>query len=183
MEALCLDMINSDWRGYRGGEPEQDRLVEREWLEQTTRRWGIVAPHSSDVTRPLQELRTAMRRIIQAHNEEQEPANQDLEVVNCYLALMPATERLVRRSAGYVLEPVPLQQDWRWLLREVATSFVDMLTYYDPTRLKRCQNPVCGWAYYDESRQKNRCWCSEACSNLMRVRRFRAQRQKTPVQG
>jgi predicted RNA-binding Zn ribbon-like protein len=41
------------------------------------------------------------------------------------------------------------------------------------TRLKTCRN--CGWAYWDESRNRSAVWCSmQLCGNRLKVRRFRA---------
>ncbi|MGH3715275.1 MAG: CGNR zinc finger domain-containing protein, partial [Micromonosporaceae bacterium] len=41
-------------------------------------------------------------------------------------------------------------------------------------RLKACRNPHCRWAYYDQSRNRSRSWCSmETCGNRAKARAFR----------
>jgi predicted RNA-binding Zn ribbon-like protein len=41
-------------------------------------------------------------------------------------------------------------------------------------RLKTCKDPGCRWAYYDQSRNRSRAWCSmAACGNRAKARAFR----------
>ena len=41
-------------------------------------------------------------------------------------------------------------------------------------RLKACRDPGCRWAYYDQSRNRSRAWCSmAACGNRAKARAFR----------
>lgn len=43
-------------------------------------------------------------------------------------------------------------------------------------RLKVCQDPDCRWAYYDQSRNRSRAWCSmAACGNRAKARAFRSR--------
>jgi predicted RNA-binding Zn ribbon-like protein len=181
MEALCLDIINSDWRGYRGGEPEQDRLLESKWIEQVTQRWGIQTNIALDEEskEALKTLRFIMRQIIQSIGEGQLPSDHDIKSLNDYLSIAPSTLHLTPKGEIYQLIEVPTHNDWHWLLREIARSFATLLSRNDPFRIKQCSNPACRWVYYDGSPQRNRCWCNETCATLMRVRRFRAQRQES----
>ena len=42
------------------------------------------------------------------------------------------------------------------------------------SRLKACKDPGCRWAYYDQSRNRSRAWCSmAACGNRAKARAFR----------
>ncbi|GHO71450.1 hypothetical protein KSC_103420 [Ktedonobacter sp. SOSP1-52] len=175
MEALCVDILNSNWQGYRGGEPEQDRLLNSGWIEHLIKRWGIETPFplEPEAREALQTLRSAMSNIIEAIGKGTDPSEQDVETINTALALMPSTPFFTREKNHYALSHHPLQSDWRWFVREVAFSFSQLLIQHDPLRLKRCQNPACGWVFYDESRQKNRQWCNQTCATLMRVRRYR----------
>jgi predicted RNA-binding Zn ribbon-like protein len=41
-------------------------------------------------------------------------------------------------------------------------------------RMKVCRQPYCRWAYYDESRNRSRAWCSmDTCGNRAKARSFR----------
>jgi hypothetical protein len=43
-------------------------------------------------------------------------------------------------------------------------------------RLKVCKDPDCRWAYYDQSRNRSRAWCSmAACGNRAKARAFRSR--------
>jgi CGNR zinc finger/Putative stress-induced transcription regulator len=43
-------------------------------------------------------------------------------------------------------------------------------------RLKVCKDPGCRWAYYDQSRNRSRAWCSmAACGNRAKARAFRSR--------
>ncbi len=48
-------------------------------------------------------------------------------------------------------------------------------------RLKICRNPDCRWAYYDQSRNLSRAWCSMAvCGNRAKARAFRGRSRQWP---
>ncbi|HEU4599291.1 MAG TPA: CGNR zinc finger domain-containing protein, partial [Solirubrobacterales bacterium] len=45
-------------------------------------------------------------------------------------------------------------------------------------RLKACVNPACHWAFYDNTRNRSRTWCSmEECGNREKTRRYRERRR------
>src|SRR5918999_1778385 len=46
------------------------------------------------------------------------------------------------------------------------------------SRLKTCRN--CGWAFWDESRNRSATWCSmQLCGNRLKVRRYRRRTNST----
>jgi hypothetical protein len=46
------------------------------------------------------------------------------------------------------------------------------------SRLKACREPGCRWAYYDQSRNRSRAWCSMSiCGNRAKARAFRRRSQ------
>jgi predicted RNA-binding Zn ribbon-like protein len=64
------------------------------------------------------------------------------------------------------------------VLAEMAVSVFQLLNEGSPDRLKVCRNPDCSWLFYDASLNHSRRWCSaRACGNLLKVRRFRAERK------
>jgi predicted RNA-binding Zn ribbon-like protein len=45
------------------------------------------------------------------------------------------------------------------------------------TRLKACPREVCGWIFYDRSRNQSSRWCSmSVCGNRTKIRRYRGKR-------
>jgi predicted RNA-binding Zn ribbon-like protein len=179
MNALCLDVLNSDWHDYRGTGKHEDRLLKPGWLQQLVARRGlrVASPPDANAIAALQSLRALMQHMVQAFLQQQAPSEQDIAMLNSYLDTAPFKLHLVRIGEHYQTRQLPLNNDWHWVLGEVAASFAALLAHHDPSRIKQCENPDCRWVYYDESANQNRRWCEDSCANLMRVRRFRARRQ------
>lgn len=54
----------------------------------------------------------------------------------------------------------------------IAVSAVELLTRTPRSRVKSCDDTVCGWLFLDNSHRQNRRWCSAAdCGNRERARR------------
>ncbi|HEY6541038.1 MAG TPA: ABATE domain-containing protein, partial [Ktedonobacteraceae bacterium] len=66
MDALCLDVLNSDWHDYRHAGKGEDRLPKAAWQEQLVAQWALpvsVAP-DADTIAALQALRSLMQRMV-----------------------------------------------------------------------------------------------------------------------
>ena len=51
-------------------------------------------------------------------------------------------------------------------------------------RLKACPDETCAWAFYDESRNSSRTWCSMGvCGNRAKTRRYRERRKTAHSDG
>ena len=112
--------------------------------------------------------------MIEAMVEEQ-ITDHDRTALNAVLLKMPLSRRLVKDTARYRLEMVPLKQDWDWVQAEIAASFAHLLAYQDPRRLKICANTNCRGVFYDESKSRTKRYCTpDKCANLLKARRFRA---------
>jgi Conserved protein containing a Zn-ribbon-like motif, possibly RNA-binding len=83
---------------------------------------------------------------------------------------------MFERQNGLQLEFVPSARGWDWILAEIARSFAETLSVGESTRVKICRNDDCRWVFYDRTKGKTRCWCSDkSCGNRERVRRARAR--------
>lgn len=174
----ALDLVNSEeWYGLG---PLRDRLEDPAWLDRFLAHHGLTAagqPTPAARAR-LNRLRALLRDLIMALASGKAPKAAELDELNAFAAARPAALRLVRAGGTFRLEPVPEKTDWPWVLGEIALSFSRLLAEGDPRRLKVCDNGDCGWAFYDESKNRSRRWCSAAdCGNLIKVRRFR-ERQR-----
>jgi predicted RNA-binding Zn ribbon-like protein len=50
-------------------------------------------------------------------------------------------------------------------------------------RMKACPAEPCGWAFYDESRNRSRTWCSmEVCGNRAKTHRYRRKKKPPPAE-
>ncbi len=58
-------------------------------------------------------------------------------------------------------------------LEPVIQSAADLLVSGNLERLKRCSNPICGWLYYDTSKNNSRRWCCmKKCGNRAKANKF-----------
>ena len=189
MDPLWAELINSDWRDYRGGGGREDRLENPRWLNLFLRRCSVASGSlPADGRGALQRLRAALRRSVSALMAGAAPGRRDLATVNRCLAAVPLTRRLAADADGFRVRVVPNGARVARVLAEVAASFAEMLANGDPTRIRVCANRDCGWVVYDTSRNRSRRWCeSTGCGNLMKVRRYRErlrlQRRRARVEA
>lgn len=180
MDTIFFDFLNSDWRDYRGNGQREDRLRNPEWMERFLQSWNLKVESSltKSTLEALIDLRASLRRVIEALVNDKSPSDKDLERLNDALSSSTPKRRLAYRRGQYSVESISPRRDWNWVQSEIVASFADMVTSYDPTRIKFCENDDCRWVFYDESKSHSRRWCADGCGNLLKVRRFRnLQRQ------
>jgi predicted RNA-binding Zn ribbon-like protein len=178
MDTLWQDLLHTDWHDYRVMGRDEDLLLKPGYLEGLLERWemkieGVTQEQIAD----LQTLRALLQRLATAYIVQRQPASEDFDALDRYLEQAPSHLQLTRTAEGFDLEHVPYQQNWAWIMGQIATSFATLLADYDPSRIKQCSNPACRWIYYDESNSRSRRWCDDDCANIMRVRRFRERRR------
>jgi predicted RNA-binding Zn ribbon-like protein len=128
----------------------------------------------------LVELRSFVRPLIEAWGRGSTPDPRDVQTLRTLIGLAPVTREVTGGLGRYKVEVRPLARNWSWVLAEIAVSVIELLSAGSPDRLRVCRNPDCSWLFYDESFNHSRQWCSaRACGNLLKVRRFRAQRKGT----
>ncbi len=179
MEMACLDLINSEFRDFRGRWVRDD-LQQTGWLEQYLARWSLQLETlpDSDTLAAFVELRILLRRMVEKLAKGHLSAS-DLDALNAYLLKSPSSCRLMRNGEEYRLELVSMTKDWNWVLAEIIASFAELLVNYEAFRIKICENPNCRWIFYDESRSHTRRFCtSNKCANLLKMRRFRARHRE-----
>jgi predicted RNA-binding Zn ribbon-like protein len=184
VNALWIDLINSDWHDYLGrgrDGRDEDRLENPRWLRRFLARWGLPSLDvtDGDTGRALRELRSLLQRLVGRAAAGKSPRDSDLAALNSYLAAGPVVRHLERDKDAYRVRLVPLQRATSAVLAEIASSFTEVLVEGDPSRIKICQNPDCTWVFYDGSRNRTRRWCEgpTGCGNLLKVRRFRERRR------
>jgi len=182
MEPLWAELINSDWHDYLGQGRDEDRLERSDWLTEFLSRSGLppLDTENSAVRRGLRELRALLLRLALKLNGGKPLSGRDLADLNAFLAREPVVRRIRRAEEGYALHSTPVKDGLNAVLSEIATSFADMLTNGDPTRICTCENPDCRWIIYDRSKNRTRRWCEgpTGCGNLIKVRRHRERRRK-----
>ena len=182
----ALELINSEyWYGRRphGG---ADLLDQPGWLDGYLSRWALagVQPPSARERAEIETLRVLLRRAYTALGEGQRLAADDLRTLNGFLAA-GRVQRAAREDEGtYVVELTPVVRDWRWVLSEVAASFLALVETGERARMKLCENGECLCAFYDESKNRRRRWCyPHVCGNLHKVRAFRERQRAARASG
>lgn len=175
---LCLDFLNSEWGDFRG-RFRRDDLQRSAWVQDFLKRWSldVTEPLTPAILNELLDLRASLRRMFESLSAG-EPPREALDALNEILLGSPPVRRLEwSPESGYALKAAPEVKDWRWVMTEIAASFVDMLMNYENKRLKVCENPHCHGYYYDETKSGTQRWCITKCANLWKARRFRARKR------
>lgn len=144
-----------------------DPATTQTWLAASLRTWaahtGRPAPRvtiTSDDLPALRELRASIRGWLRDDSPEQPPH--------------PLTADVSQRDGRLVYEPRSFAS--MVLLEALLASHTGTLR-----RLKTCQNPACGAAFYDQSRNATRVWHDmKTCGNTMNLRASRARRRQSP---
>jgi predicted RNA-binding Zn ribbon-like protein len=132
---------------------------------------GAAPLDDGDLHRAL-ELREALRRVllVNAGGEVDAEALADLERASAAARLSirferDATPTLLPQASG--LEGA--------IGRILAVVFMAMADGSWP-RLKACPREVCGWVFYDRSRNLSSRWCSmSVCGNRTKIKRYRGK--------
>lgn len=126
----------------------------------------------------LRDLRALLRRIITDIAEGRSPATADLRLLDAVMARATYSRRLRRHGSHVAADLAPKQRTWAWVLAEIATALVQLLAEGEPARVKLCANDLCGWTFYDHSKNRRRRWCgAPSCGDADKVRRYRARQR------
>lgn len=181
METIWSDFLNSRSGDWRGGTGPQERMDWEKWQHYFLERWGLSAPipASSESLKELLAFREQLRMMVHRYVLGEPVSERDLESLNPVLADGPVIRQAILREGVILTEEVPLRSDWRQIRAEVAASFVRTLKEGEPSRIRICDNPDCGWIFYDDTRNRTKKYCEDkTCGNLMKVRRFRAKKKE-----
>ncbi len=99
VDPLWAELINSDWRDYRGSGRREDRLGNDEWLGRFLARadWqGELLPDAGQRAE-LRQLRGLLGKIVETVRSDGEIAAADLAALNRVLAAAPVLRRLQAR--------------------------------------------------------------------------------------
>jgi predicted RNA-binding Zn ribbon-like protein len=118
-------------------------------------------------------LASSLRRVFSAMLRKQKIPGEWIEPINEILRITEGHDELVARDLGWKIEFVAREGGLDWLLAAVARSAAEILAEGPRARLRICANPQCGLFFYDNSRTRQRRWCSMAvCGNRSKVAAF-----------
>ncbi len=179
-----LDLLNTDWRDYRGSGERRDLLDDPARFERLVKPWRstLGGVPDGDVRAALKDLRRTIRAIVDRLAAGRDVPGRLWSALNVVLAASPFVRRVERSGAGYSFPLVPRAPGLSAVLGEIAAGFGETLARGEPGRIKICGNRDCRWVFYDRSKNRSRRWCegNTGCGNLMKVRRFRARHKPRP---
>lgn len=178
MDFLVTDFINSQW--YNTHKTYSEPLRDENWMDIFLKEWNLETEFKlteEDII-ILLDLRSKLTNYIERISNNNEIGEEDINQINDYLALSQVKRKLFYSNGEYSTKLLPVTKDLKWIVSEIVSSFVELITEYDDKRIKICENPDCKWIFYDESRSRTRRWCDSSCGNLMKVRRFREKQKK-----
>jgi predicted RNA-binding Zn ribbon-like protein len=171
----CIDFINSTFSDYLGSAEPTDRLGSPQWLQWFLERYELTPDSSREP--PFAELialRRDVRRVLEKWSHDIPLNSRDLRLLDQRLREAPLRMRVARTSSGLDLRQEPLERSWQWVLAGITGSALELQRDGDPARFKTCDNPDCSWAFYDNTINRSKRFCSTSpCGLLIRVRRFR----------
>ena len=120
-----------------------------------------------------QRLASTLRRVFSAMLRKQKIAPDWVEPVNEILRVTEGHDELIGHDGQWGIEFVARESGLDWLLAAVARSAAEVIVEGDRARLRVCANPTCGLFFYDDSRTRERRWCSMSrCGNRSKVAAF-----------
>jgi predicted RNA-binding Zn ribbon-like protein len=169
-----MDLVNSEEWGTFG--KLTDHISNPAWLPYFLRQWHFAKPPriAAPLTK-LKALRAALRISCEALAAGKSIPPAALRDLNQALSVT-GKRQLVQRQHELQVEFRATAPAWDLILAEIARSFADTIRIGESARIKICRNSECSWVFYDRTKGKTRCWCSDkSCGNRERVRRARAR--------
>ncbi|MEX2194443.1 MAG: CGNR zinc finger domain-containing protein [Thermoleophilaceae bacterium] len=169
---LVRQLVNTiDWED--GSEELPTPAALRDWLAQR----GLLAPgepvSEADLRLAL-EVREALRSLLLAHNgAEADP--EAIDTLNSAALAGPVLVRFGHDAAGTLAPagsgvPAALGVLLGIVFRSMSDGSFE--------RLKACPAHDCMWAFYDQSRNRSKQWCTmEVCGNRAKARSYRERRR------
>ncbi len=138
---------------------------------------GLAAPglevRAADLRRAV-ELREALRAALLANNEGEPVADDALAALN----RSARRGRLVVRFGTDGQAPLePVSSDVDGALARLLSIVHDAGETGAWPRLKVCRSDTCRWAFYDQSKNRSRHWCSmDVCGSQAKARSYRRRK-------
>ena len=118
-------------------------------------------------------LRECLRAVFAAVEERREFPRAWVAPINEILRVTEGHDELVPQESRWRMEFIARESGLEWLLAAIARSAAELIVEGEAVPVKRCANPECRLFFYDDSRTRQRRWCSMAvCGNRHKVAAF-----------
>jgi predicted RNA-binding Zn ribbon-like protein len=147
-------------------------VLDRGWLADQ----GLLA-RGDDVSpaalRRLSEVREAIRELLLANNGLEVDSTRAAATLDA-AALRARVGVRFRSDATVAFEPDATAGDQA--TGRILGALATVMGTDAWSRLKACRWDACGWAFFDEARNRSRAWCSMAsCGNRAKARAYRSR--------
>ena len=120
-------------------------------------------------------IREAIQRAGEALAFGQEFNQKDIKIINATAMVSPPIPQLANMGHDMIWKTPELQS----ILSMIARDFMDLATGPNSINVKMCANTSCRGIFIDESRPKNRRWCSmQTCGNQMKKNRIQQNKKR-----
>lgn len=134
-------------------------------------------PAVDGVLLKILRLRECLRAVFSAVEERRSFPKAWVAPINDILRVTEGHDELVAQEGRWRLEFIGRESGLEWLLAAIARSAAELIVEGQAAPLKRCANPECRLFFYDDSRTRQRRWCSMAvCGNRHKVAAFLRRR-------
>lgn len=181
---ISIRFINTNSQWYKDHWGIEDPLYDKGFLQWLITDLGFAADLvNQDVPYELlKEFRSLLSDSLDILIAGRELPQENLDRFNRYFANSSFIYEVKSKDSKPQLVIHPLNQDWNYIITDIAVLFMKLITEADITRLKRCDNPACRSVFYDSTKNQARKWCCNSCSSLIKVRRHR-EKLKTDKSG
>ena len=171
---LIEDFVNTNELDEADGEHLRDPAALSDWLARRE-----LLPDGASVTgddlRSAHAVREAIRKLLLANNG----APLDESAVATLNAAADRSRLRVSFSPRGRAQLVPDQPDVPGALSQILAVAYTAMADESWERLKACRLDDCQWAFYDQSKNRSRTWCSmKVCGNRAKARAYR-ERQRS----
>jgi len=118
-------------------------------------------------------LRECLRAVFSCAEERRDFPKTWVAPINEILRVTEGHDELVPQEGRWRMEFIAREGGLEWLLAAIARSAAELIVEGQTAPVKRCANPACRLFFYDDSRTRQRRWCSMAvCGNRHKVAAF-----------
>jgi predicted RNA-binding Zn ribbon-like protein len=170
---LIEEFVNTNELDEADGEKLTDPEALNDWLSERDLLPARASVSDEDL-RGAKTVREALRSLLLANNG----APLDPSAVATLNGAADRSRLRVSFSPGGRAELVPDQEDVPGALSRILAVAYTAMADESWERLKACRLDDCQWAFYDQSKNRSRTWCSmKVCGNRAKARAYR-ERQR-----
>jgi len=171
MDNRAIILANSKWFLEHN---KEDVLDDFQWINDNLLNSNKLT--AEDLSPALLEQLLDLRKLVIQVLETNKLYNH-IDSINEYMSKASYKHNVVFKNDQLIRYHVSSDNLPEQLLSKIASDLVKLFIN-DQTVVKRCMNDECQLLYIDNSKNKSKKFCSNRCSNLIKVRRHRQNKSQ-----